>query len=191
MTTDTLRKTLMQGTRDLHEQLDRGIGALQSEGEYRRFLIGSHAFRAALEPALMPACGWQAVELAPTLRADLADLGLTAAPAPAAPRLDGVAAQAGALYVVEGSALGARLLYRRAQALGWARRGARGISRHRPASPGAGAAFSNGSKPAVPIRRRPWLRRTRSLRWRFAPMGSRRQHDLQPGLGCLFGGSPD
>lgn len=129
MTTDTLRKTLMQGTRDLHEQLDRGIGALQSEGEYRRFLIGSHAFRAALEPALMPACGWQALELAPALRADLADLGLTAAPAPAAPRLDGVAAQAGALYVVEGSALGARLLYRRAQALGLgAARGARHLA---------------------------------------------------------------
>lgn len=118
MTTNTLRHALMQGTRDLHARLDRGIGALQSEGEYRRFLIGSHAFRAALEPALKPACGWQALELAPALRADLADMGLSVAPAPAAPRLDGIAAQAGALYVVEGSALGARLLYRRAQALG-------------------------------------------------------------------------
>lgn len=118
MTSHTLRQTLMQGTRDLHERLDRGIGALQSEGEYRRFLIGSHAFRAALEPALNPACGWQALQLAPTLRADLADLNLTPAPEPAAPRLAGIAAQAGALYVAEGSALGARLLYRRAQALG-------------------------------------------------------------------------
>lgn len=113
-----LRQTLMQGTRDLHERLDGGIGPLHSDGEYRRFLIGSHAFRAALEPALRPDCGWQALELEPALRADLADLDLTPAPVPVAPRLDGIAAQAGALYVAEGSALGARLLYRRAQALG-------------------------------------------------------------------------
>lgn len=114
----TLRQTLMQGTRDLHERLDAGIGALQSEGEYRRFLIGSHAFRAAVEPALDSACGWPVLDLASALRADLADLGLTAGPVPPAPHLDGISAQAGALYVIEGSALGARLLYRRAQSLG-------------------------------------------------------------------------
>lgn len=118
MSVPPLRQALMQGTRPLHMRLDQGIGALQTLADYQRFLIGSQAFRTALEPALRGDLGWLPLRIAPALGGDLADLGLMAVAPPPVPALPDLAAQAGALYVAEGSGLGARLLLRRAQALG-------------------------------------------------------------------------
>lgn len=114
----SLRHVLMSQTRDLHELLDHGIGDFGTLDDYRRYLSGSYAFRAALEPALQDIDGWQPQPLAQDLRADLADLGLAVPMLPAAPRFGDVSDLAGACYVIEGSALGARLLVRRAAALG-------------------------------------------------------------------------
>ena len=69
-------------------------------------------------PAGLPALD-SAPQLLPILRQDLKDLGLEP-PAGDAPTLpvDDPETLLGTLYVVEGSALGARILYRRAQELG-------------------------------------------------------------------------
>lgn len=108
----------MAETRNLHEQLDSGIGGFATLDDYHRYLAGTYAFRAALEPALPPTQGWEPQQLAGALLADLNDLGQAGPPVPAAPRLDNASAVAGALYVIEGSTLGARLLQRRAESLG-------------------------------------------------------------------------
>lgn len=120
MTHDGLRHALMTATRDLHQTLDSGIGAFATPADYRRYLQGSLAFRQAVEGELAraPDHGWQALPLVPALRQDLADLGLPEWPVPPAPALDGPSALAGAFYVLEGSAMGARLLVRRATELG-------------------------------------------------------------------------
>ncbi|MTE00034.1 heme oxygenase [Paracoccus sp. YIM 132242] len=109
----------MTETRDLHQTLDQGIGALGDAAAYGAFLSGSHAFRAALEPQLAQVAGWQVQPLAPLIARDLADLGLPVPGASAALPLPTPAARAGACYVLEGSALGGRLLARRAAALGF------------------------------------------------------------------------
>ncbi|QEU10730.1 biliverdin-producing heme oxygenase [Paracoccus yeei] len=117
---DGLRHALMAATRDLHETLDTGIGGFRSAQDYARYVQGSLAFRQAIEQELARGddAGWQVLPLAPSLRGDLTDLGLSEWPVPAAPALEGAAARAGAYYVLEGSALGARLLKRRAGELG-------------------------------------------------------------------------
>lgn len=125
----TLRRVLVTETRDLHDTLDRRIGAFGDAVAYGAFLTGSHAFRAALEPRLARTEGWQVQPLAPLIAQDLADLGLPVPAAPAALALPTPAARAGACYVLEGSALGGRLLARRAAALGFgARHGARHLA---------------------------------------------------------------
>ena len=125
----TLRHVLMTDTRDLHEVLDHGIGAFGDAADYGAFLSGSHAFRAAIEPQLARGTGWRIQILAPLIARDLADLGLPVPTAPSPPPLPTPAARAAACYVLEGSALGGRVLARRAAALGFtAGRGARHLS---------------------------------------------------------------
>lgn len=114
-----LRHVLLTATRDLHDDLDRQVGGLSDAGGYGAFLTGSHAFRAALEPALAGSGGWPVQPLADLIGQDLADLGRPCPPPLAAPDLSAPAARAAACYVLEGSALGARLLARRAAALGF------------------------------------------------------------------------
>lgn len=108
-----LRRVLMTETRDLHDRLDQAIGVFADSGAYGDFLSGSYRFRAAIEPRLA-GDGWQVQRLAPLIAQDLADLGHPRPALPDAPALLGPAAQAAACYVLEGSALGARLLARRA-----------------------------------------------------------------------------
>lgn len=115
----TLRRVLLTGTRDLHDDLDRQVGMFSDAAGYGAFLTGSYAFRAAVEPRIASVSGWTTQPLVHLIRQDLADLGLSP-PAPVAgPVLASPAAQAAACYVLEGSALGARLLARRAAALGF------------------------------------------------------------------------
>lgn len=112
----------MRQTRDQHVALDQQMGVFAGPGDYHAYLRGTYAFRASLEPVLAQGIGdpgWQPEYLLLPLCADMADLGLELAPPPAAPVLDSPAAIVAALYVVEGSALGARVIARRARELGF------------------------------------------------------------------------
>ncbi|SIR03086.1 heme oxygenase [Bosea sp. TND4EK4] len=127
-----LRSFLRAETHDLHEELDGLIGAFTSLDDYTRFLAGSFRHRAPAEAAIgveADALGLGPRQLVPQLRRDLADLGL---PVPAAERLvlsKDIACLLGATYVLEGSALGARVLVKSAAALGLgAAHGARYLS---------------------------------------------------------------
>lgn len=115
----SFRGRLLAGTRDLHDELDRRVGGFSDRSGYADFVSGSHAFRSALERALLPAGEWRIEPLSGLIAQDLADLGRPLPDALAAPVLPSRAARAGAFYVLEGSALGARLLARRAAALGF------------------------------------------------------------------------
>lgn len=115
----TLRSALFSQTRDLHTRLDRQIGIPGDAAAYGAFLSGSHAFRTAVEPQLAAVGGWRMRPLAGLIASDLADLGLPVPPAPDAVALTTPAARAAACYVLEGSALGGRLIARRATALGF------------------------------------------------------------------------
>lgn len=118
----SLRDDLRQATRAIHQQLDDLVGSFSSLAEYRRYLVASHAFRRAAEAVLHGAqhAGWAALSIVEAAERDLADLGCE-------PRWDvpplpvhnpSTAWQLGAHYVLEGSGIGARLLLRRAEALG-------------------------------------------------------------------------
>lgn len=115
----TLRRVLMTETRDLHDTLDQEIGAFADAAAYGAFLSGSYAFRSAIEPHLGQDAGWPVQPLAPLIARDLADLGLPLPAVPPIAPLTTASAKAAACYVLEGSALGGRLLARRAAALGF------------------------------------------------------------------------
>lgn len=116
-----IRQKLQEETRAQHQILDAGMGGLTDDPSYHRYLSGTYAFRAALEPALQaaPDCGWQIAPLLPALHMDMAALNLPLPSVPPCPALLAPAAIAGALYVIEGSALGGRVLAKRAAALGF------------------------------------------------------------------------
>lgn len=111
---------LREATRDDHARVDGCFpDGLCDVGTYRRYLRGMQALLAALARADAELATAFARHRA-LLKADLADLG--AAPfetPPPAPHIDGGAARTGARYVVEGSAMGARLLLRQAVSLGF------------------------------------------------------------------------
>jgi heme oxygenase len=123
------RAFLRETTADAHASLDRMIGAFDSLDSYKTYLRGMCAFRLPVESMLSSKAwpsdlaAWSQQAFGTLILADLADLGMSPdeamtdavmPPGPAGSRED----MLGMLYVLEGSALGARLLYRRAQALG-------------------------------------------------------------------------
>ncbi|WP_420104493.1 biliverdin-producing heme oxygenase [Bosea sp. (in: a-proteobacteria)] len=116
---DGLRGFLRVETRDLHERLDGIIGTFASMADYDRFLIGSFRHRLPVEQALAGLVRTVSVRrMEPELRRDLADRELSE---PATERLvlsNDMASALGATYVLEGSALGARVLVKSAAALG-------------------------------------------------------------------------
>lgn len=119
------RGRLRTATHVAHARVDacfpRGLAA---PADYRRYLLGMHAVVHALECALAdvalaaPWLSWRKPERVQWLLEDLAAFGVL--PLPAGPRLriDSMAEAAGALYVVEGSALGATQLLADARGLG-------------------------------------------------------------------------
>ncbi len=124
----TRRFALRERTTDAHASLDATVGPLADADAYARYLRGLHAFRVPAERALATA-RWSPAPLAALIAADMADLGVTprAEVALAAPQ--GASGELGLAYVLEGSALGARLLHRQALALGLeADRGARHLA---------------------------------------------------------------
>ena len=131
------RLALRERTTATHAALDLRVGRLDTRERYARYVRGIGGFRAPLEQALagaaLPAwfAGWRPLALGRAIRADMADLGLQAPDLAAAalPRLDDVSGLLGVLYVLEGSSLGARLLFRQALALGMTERhGARHLA---------------------------------------------------------------
>lgn len=121
MPQDTLRSALRAGTSALHHQLDNATGEFDSLVAYGQFVQRTHRFRAAVEGWLGadtdPA--WCLDPIAALAAADLDDLGLQPLPSMPFADIHGHAGRRlGVFYVLEGSSLGARLLVRRAEALG-------------------------------------------------------------------------
>jgi heme oxygenase (biliverdin-IX-beta and delta-forming) len=122
--TATLRRfQLRERTAAAHAVVDSAIGGFDTVHSYRRYLASLYRFRAPLEARL--AADWSAVlgpwrpaSIAAAIRTDMFDLGVSV---PALPALDlSIDTQSllGTLYVLEGSSLGARVLFKRAEALG-------------------------------------------------------------------------
>ena len=118
-------QSLRLATQSLHERVEAAVDLpAQAERDYRALLV---ALLALFEPveARLAALPWAEAGLdlrrhlrAPLLRADLRALGVSPADAPRvpAPAIGSLAAGFGALYVLEGSALGGTLIARRAAA---------------------------------------------------------------------------
>lgn len=115
---DSLRAGLRAGTRDLHAALDvRFSGGLHSQAHWHAYLGGMDGLVRGLAQAM---AGIDAVpadwlphlrEAAGLLAADIEQAGASAGTV-VIPRLPEAAAAFGAMYVYEGSALGARTLAR-------------------------------------------------------------------------------
>lgn len=126
------RLGLKTSTAEAHQALDAMIGSFDTPASYARYLDGMARFRLPVEAwlAVQPLPDgfedWQPGLYGEELLADLEDLGLdvpTDLPPFLLPAGDGLV---GLLYVLEGSALGARLLAKRAETLGFTdERGAR------------------------------------------------------------------
>lgn len=119
------RHALRRRLLDAHAEVEAAVGGFDSLADYRRYLRGMHAFRAPVEAAVAagpwpePFGGWRPCLIAGLVAADGHDLGVAIGdivPPPPAP-FD-MAGLLGQLYVLEGSMLGAQILYRRAQELG-------------------------------------------------------------------------
>lgn len=118
------RFDLKERTRSVHERLDTAVGGFETVEQYRCYLRGLRRFRASMDGALKRVVwptGWyfRPTALAAALDKDAIDVDLFPS-ANIAPRIDlsDNSALLGALYVLEGSTLGARVLRQRAAALG-------------------------------------------------------------------------
>lgn len=132
----SLREQLRAATAVAHARVDALMAhGLPCRADYHAYLSGMQAFVAGVAPPIAPhaaAWGWQLADWNGWLARDLD--AVSSDPA----RLDTDALDVpdaesalGALYVIEGSALGARSLLRQAQALGYgADRGAESLHAH-------------------------------------------------------------
>jgi heme oxygenase len=125
MSLTTRRFRLRESTSHAHASLDRLIGQFRSVADYERYALGLCAFRIPFEEKLAAIdwpdvfAQWRPQLIGHALRADLLDLGLTPSVGPDSPAVpQNIESLLGSLYVIEGSALGARILFRRAQAIG-------------------------------------------------------------------------
>lgn len=126
MTQRTNRFILRERTNDVHVRLENAIGKFTNAGTYLRYLQGMTLFRERVERELGSAAtcatidGWKPGEIAHLLRRDLEDLGRVMPKAVSGfnvPR--DRQSLLGVFYVLEGSGLGARVLTRRAEILGF------------------------------------------------------------------------
>jgi heme oxygenase len=130
------RFALRERTATTHAALDAEVGALTSRAAYGRYLTGLAAFRGPIERDLatrpLPAGfgSWRPTRIDAAIAADARDLGIAPpdpGPCDASPATG--SGLLGMLYVLEGSALGARILQRQAAGLGLdARFGARHLA---------------------------------------------------------------
>ncbi len=125
MALPTRRFALRERTSQLHAAVDAAVGSFETTAGYARYLSGIHRFRADVEKGLETVDwpqtfgAWRPQAVAALAKADLDDLGLRGRSG-LSPVFDlaDPSHLIGALYVLEGSSLGARVLYTRAQALG-------------------------------------------------------------------------
>ena len=118
-----LRQSLKSATAREHSALEKLIGRLDDHSAYRRYARGMHAFRTSIEGCLCTASAlveWRPQCLSDELTRDLTDIG--AIPLARTVEFSHAARTTpftlGVLYVLEGSALGARLLCKQVEALG-------------------------------------------------------------------------
>lgn len=119
------RQVLRQGTAQAHSALDTMIGPFSSQSAYEAYLIGMARFRLPLEDMIvghLPSGilkGWRPNLISTQIKVDLAALGLTDdVDVDQPPIPEQTEDWLGVFYVLEGSSLGAKLLVKRAQALG-------------------------------------------------------------------------
>jgi heme oxygenase len=130
-----MRRALRLATGAQHQQLDKLIGRPRDLGAYKRYLAFNAVFRPAVERALSAPghlTALQPFRISSDLALDCRDLDVTpfALSSPSVSIAVSKAAHLGALYVLEGAALGARLLLRDAEELGLdGARGARHLAR--------------------------------------------------------------
>lgn len=120
----TFRAQLRAATAAAHARLDGSMAhGLGDRTAYAAYLRGMHAFVASVDPQLRPHAGawdWDLPDWQGALAHDLAQVAPGGLPLPTEPGAAlGSADALGALYVMEGSALGARVLLRDATALGY------------------------------------------------------------------------
>lgn len=119
LSTNSLRAALREHTAESHARLDAAIGPFHDIESYRSFVLNSYLFRSLVEPECDAVAAWPVLPLVAAMQADMDDLKIASAPQPLAPiALPDWSTKLGALYVLEGSGVGARLLFRRAQTLG-------------------------------------------------------------------------
>lgn len=118
------RWLLRERTAEAHAAVDAAIGGFHDLQGYGVYLQSIAAFRRPIEARLSSVAwpeallDWQPARVSDAITADLADLRISPDEPPDEPLpLDGDGLF-GALYVLEGSALGARLLLKRAEAIG-------------------------------------------------------------------------
>jgi heme oxygenase len=125
----TLRSYLREMTASAHAQIDDLVGVFQDLDGYRNYLTGQLAFREPVEAKIAQADfpvlfgDWRPECKAGLIRADMADLDMHAPDAFAVSsdftaQLNEPSSLLGTLYVLQGAALGAKVLYRRAAVLG-------------------------------------------------------------------------
>lgn len=115
----SLRSELRAQTSPTHEKLDLIVGNFDSRSEYLNYVRGAYVFRQAVESSLSKDDEWPMMLLASMAKQDLVDLGSPVPDLqPWAFECKTPAEHLGVLYVLEGSALGATLLFRRARQLG-------------------------------------------------------------------------
>ncbi|GAB6854794.1 biliverdin-producing heme oxygenase [Asaia astilbis] len=108
-----------------HERLDGLIGALGTKRDYDRYVLGMAAFRSAAETALeirpypVWLSDWRPVSTRAALARDMTSLCLLPLEVPEIAPPETGSSLLGMLYTLEGSALGARIIAKRAMALGF------------------------------------------------------------------------
>lgn len=121
MAIETLRSSMRAATRDLHNALDARVGDFESLSSYSHYVSATHAFRNTIEVeiAKFPDIGWGIPSLMPALNSDAADLDLHITDPLRRLHLGSREAVAAALYILEGSSLGAKVLCGRAAKIGF------------------------------------------------------------------------
>lgn len=109
------RFSLRAATAKAHADLDALVGDFGTREAYGRYLTGLRAFRAPVEAALYGEPGF--MPIAAAILEDMARLGVSPSQLAIFPAPDRPSARLGVLYVLAGSALGARVLLGRAEAL--------------------------------------------------------------------------
>lgn len=124
MKSETRRWRLRERTAAAHATVDAEIGQFDTRESYGRYLTSIFQFRAPIEAALAdadwpPALGeWRPRMISTAIGQDLDDLAIPRPPTSSARIATDSDRLLGLLYVLEGSALGARVLFERAKELG-------------------------------------------------------------------------